>query len=85
MGLVAMVVVWFLILFVSLVVTMGYGWNGGLVAMGLILAMCFGCNMAFLKCVMIYMNFTKMAPFFFLRKDRGEGKVVSVIINGWSP
>ena len=50
--------------------------------MCLILAMGFGCNMAFLKCVIIYMNFTKMAPFFFLRKDRGEGKVVSVIING---
>ena len=42
--------------------------------MGLILAMGFGCNMAFLKCVMIYMNFAKMAPFFFFFCERIEGR-----------
>ena len=57
-----------------------YGFGGGLMVMdlvamlvvwclilsvGLILAMGFGCNMAFLQCVMMYMNFAKMALFFF--------------------
>ena len=59
-----------------------------ILSVGLILAMGFGCNMAFLQCVMMYMDFAKMALFFFLfflRKDSGEGKVVSVIIIGQSP
>ena len=37
-----------------------------ILSVGLILAMGFGCNMAFLQCVMMYMNFAKMALFLFL-------------------
>ena len=100
MGLVAMVVVWFLILFefgcdnrLWLKWWFGGCVGGGLVtvvlvwclilSVGLILAMGFGCNTTFLKCVMMYMNIAKLTLFFFFeREDRGEGKVVTVIING---
>ena len=82
MGLVAMVVVWFLILFefgcdnrLWLKWWFGGCVGGGLVtvvlvwclilSVGLILAMGFGCNTTFLKCVMMYINFAKLTLFFF--------------------
>ena len=36
-----------------------------ILSVGLILAMGFGCNMAFLQCIMMYMDFAKWHYFFF--------------------